>query len=152
MVGEFYTEADTSDIRLLIPRSLPLALPAMQIATMEHVPNEIVIEHSPSDVEKTPDSDDYDDPLISLLTIAKERHGRETNTEITALPLDMGLDREEKAILENWTSTQLDRVIHHQMSYSSHGLHDCKRDVGPGLDAVQAGVIPECRISCLFEA
>jgi hypothetical protein len=103
------------------------------------------------------DLDDFDDPLISLLPLARERcHARETASHNFSGPLSVprggSLDEEEFALLDKWNTSNIERILCCQVSNSSGGIHDCKQDVGPGLDAVQAGIIAEQWVPTLFDA
>ena len=162
-------------ISLNIPKSLSWALPAMHFdlshrtSTPLHSPD--AAEHlipkladdssgtsSPDSAEVGPsDMEDFDDPLISLLSIARERYrARETASNASSsqffTPRCDGLDSQEAALLDKWKASDIERILLRQVSYSSPGIHDCKRDVGPGLDAVQAGIIAEECVPTLFDA
>jgi hypothetical protein len=159
-------------INLNIPKTLPWALPAMRLdlfhrvtATLPDPPDHSAAfstpdtpEHpSPNTEGDYSDDDDLDDPLISLLSLARQRyHSRQLAPSASrhepSMPNSDILDADEASILEKWKSSDIDRIVLRQVSYSSRGIHDCKRDVGPGLDAVQAGVVKEYRVALLFDA
>ena len=90
--------------------------------------------------------DDDAGPAALALTSAAKRV--KLPSQLPAVELPDG-DRERA---EQWTAGALQGILKEQSKYFEHGLHGSKRDVAPGLDPIQQGLLSESRAHQLLDA
>lgn len=135
----------TKRLSIDIPARIPMSFPALDISSSLDVKDE-----SSEALATSGPVNDLVDPMFSLLAQARDYRTSRTTSDAAKF-LTEGLTDSENELLSKWTHTDIDRVLRHQERYSDHRAHDCKRDLGPGLDPVKLHLVPESRVITLFK-